>query len=139
MLTGLQSAHCWSTLCCTSARCFAGAGQGIGRAFAHALGEAGASVAIVDINFKKAQAVTEELRSKGIRSIAVGTDVTKKADCKKYVLVICILLSIWSATPATCIVIYLSACPEFHWYVSSSSCNVCFARTCAPSAIRAHT
>ncbi|KAL0056085.1 hypothetical protein WJX82_007602 [Trebouxia sp. C0006] len=62
-----------------------GAGQGIGRAFAHALGEAGASVAIVDINFKKAQAVTEELRSKGIRSIAVGTDVTKKADCKKMV------------------------------------------------------
>ena len=61
----------------------AGAGQGIGRAFAHALGEAGASVAIVDINFKKAQEVTEELRSKGIRSIAVGTDVTKKADCKK--------------------------------------------------------
>ena len=35
--------------------------------------------------------MTEELRSKGIRSIAVGTDVTKKADCKKYVLVICIL------------------------------------------------
>ena len=61
----------------------AGAGQGIGRAFAHALGEAGASVAVVDINFKKAQVVTEELRSKGIRSIAVGTDVTKQADCKK--------------------------------------------------------
>ena len=60
-----------------------GAGQGIGRAFAHALGEAGASVAIVDINVKKAQIVTDELRSKGIRSIAVGTDVTKKADCKK--------------------------------------------------------
>lgn len=33
--------------------------------------------------------MTEELRSKGIRSIAVGTDVTKKADCKKYALVIC--------------------------------------------------
>ena len=63
--------------------CATGAGQGIGRAFAHALGEAGASVAIVDINFKKAQEVTEELRTKGIRSIAVGTDVTKKADCKK--------------------------------------------------------
>lgn len=61
-----------------------GAGQGIGRAFAHALGEAGASVAVVDINIKKAQVVTEELRSKGIRSIAVGTDVTKSADCKKY-------------------------------------------------------
>ena len=64
--------------------CVTGAGQGIGRAFAHALGEAGASVAVVDINVKKAQVVTEELRSKGIRSIAVGTDVTKKADCKKY-------------------------------------------------------
>ena len=63
--------------------CGAGAGQGIGRAFAHALGEAGASVAIVDINFKKAQEVTEELRTKGIRSIAVGTDVTKNADCQK--------------------------------------------------------
>ena len=62
---------------------FTGAGQGIGRAFAHALGEAGASVAIVDINFKKAQIVTEELRSKGIRSIAVETDVTKKDSCKK--------------------------------------------------------
>lgn len=70
---GIQSSLCGG----------AGAGQGIGRAFAHALGEAGASVAIVDINFKKAQVVTEELRSKGIRSIAVGTDVTKKADCKK--------------------------------------------------------
>ena len=33
----------------------AGAGQGIGRAFAHALGEAGASVAIVDVNKAKAQ------------------------------------------------------------------------------------
>lgn len=61
--------------------------------------------------------MTEELRSKGIRSIAVGTDVTKKADCKKYVLVICILLAVWPAAPATCIVIYLSACSEFQWYV----------------------
>lgn len=66
--------------CCVYAT---GAGQGIGRAFAHALGEAGASIAVVDINLKKAQVVTEELRSKGVRSIAVGTDVTKKADCKK--------------------------------------------------------
>lgn len=61
-----------------------GAGQGIGRAFAHALGEAGASVAVADINFNSAQVVTEELRSKGIKSIAVHTDVSKKADCAKY-------------------------------------------------------
>ena len=62
----------------------AGAGQGIGRAFAHALGEAGASVAVVDINLKNAQTVTEELRSKGINSIAVHADVSKKADCAEY-------------------------------------------------------
>ena len=66
-------------VCCDDS----GAGQGIGRAFAHALGEAGASVAIVDINFKKAQIVAEELRTKGIRSIAVETDVTKKNSAKK--------------------------------------------------------
>lgn len=61
----------------------AGAGQGIGRAFAHALGKAGASVAVVEINFNNAQIVTEELRSKGINSIAVHADVSKKADCAK--------------------------------------------------------
>jgi NAD(P)-dependent dehydrogenase (short-subunit alcohol dehydrogenase family) len=38
-----------------------GAGQGIGRAFAHALGEAGASVAVVDIRTDLAQAVAKEL------------------------------------------------------------------------------
>ena len=62
----------------------AGAGQGIGRAFAHALGEAGAAVAVIDINVRSAQIVTEELQSKGIRSIAVHADVSRKADCAKY-------------------------------------------------------
>ena len=45
-------------------------------------------MAIVDINFKKAQVVAEELRSKGVRSIAVETDVTKKNSAKKYVLLV---------------------------------------------------
>lgn len=73
---------------CVISRCFtgiSGAGQGIGRAFAHALGEAGASVAVADINLSNAHIVTEELRSKGIKSIAVHTDVSKKADCAKYI------------------------------------------------------
>ena len=61
----------------------AGAGQGIGRAFAHALGEAGASVAIVDVNKAKADPVAQELNSKGVRSVSVGADITKKADCQR--------------------------------------------------------
>lgn len=53
-----------------------GGGQGIGRGFAHALGEAGASVAIVDIVLEKAEEVAHELSEKGIESMAVATDVT---------------------------------------------------------------
>ena len=61
----------------------AGAGQGIGRAVAHGLGEAGASVAIVDIAGDKADATAEELRAKGIRSIAIQADVSSKKDCTR--------------------------------------------------------
>jgi NAD(P)-dependent dehydrogenase (short-subunit alcohol dehydrogenase family) len=46
-----------------------GGGQGIGRAFAHAQGEAGAAVA-----------VAEELKAKGGDAIALKTDVTDRAD-----------------------------------------------------------
>uniref|UniRef100_A0A3P8VJ67 SDR family NAD(P)-dependent oxidoreductase n=1 Tax=Cynoglossus semilaevis TaxID=244447 RepID=A0A3P8VJ67_CYNSE len=45
-----------------------GAGQGIGRAFAHALGEAGAKVAVVDLDRDKAKAVAEELYFTGLYS-----------------------------------------------------------------------
>src|SRR5690242_5319998 len=54
-----------------------GAGQGIGRAFAHALGEAGAAVAVVDLATEYAQAVASELEQKGIDSLAITTDVTR--------------------------------------------------------------
>ncbi len=54
-----------------------GAGQGIGRAYAHALGEAGAAVAIVDINSVAAEAVVAELQAKGIDALAVTADVTQ--------------------------------------------------------------
>ena len=54
-----------------------GGGQGIGRAFAHALGEAGAKVAIADINGDTADEVVGELRSKDVESMAVVADVTK--------------------------------------------------------------
>ena len=54
-----------------------GAGQGIGRAFAYALGEAGASVAIADLVEERAVRVAEELKAKGIDSMAIQADVTK--------------------------------------------------------------
>ncbi len=54
-----------------------GSGQGIGRAYAHALGEAGAAVAIADISTDTANAVVKELQAKGIDALAVQVDVTK--------------------------------------------------------------
>ena len=57
-----------------------GAGQGIGRAFAHALGEAGASVAVVDIAADLAREVVEELKGKGVDALAVRADVTDRAE-----------------------------------------------------------
>lgn len=54
-----------------------GGGQGIGRAFAHGLGEAGAAVAVVDMRLDVAEAVAHELAQKQIDAIAVQTNVTK--------------------------------------------------------------
>lgn len=54
-----------------------GGGQGIGRGYAHALGEAGAAVAIVDINTEAAETVVGELEAKSIEAMAVTADVTE--------------------------------------------------------------
>lgn len=62
-----------------------GAGQGIGRAYAHALGEAGAAVAVVDIAADSAQAVAKELAGKGIDSLAVTADVTDREQITRMV------------------------------------------------------
>jgi len=62
-----------------------GAGQGIGRGFAHALGEAGAAVAVVDIVEDTAREVAGELSAKGLDAIALAGDVTVKADVQRVV------------------------------------------------------
>ncbi len=54
-----------------------GGGQGIGRAYAHALGQAGASVAVVDVSLSHAEEVAGELTAKGVDAIAFRADVTK--------------------------------------------------------------
>jgi NADP-dependent 3-hydroxy acid dehydrogenase YdfG len=62
-----------------------GGGQGIGRAFAHALGEAGAAVAVVDMRLDVAEAVAHELAQKQIDAIAVQTNVTKPEEVQAMV------------------------------------------------------
>ena len=54
-----------------------GGGQGIGRACAHALGEAGAAVAVADVSSRHAEAVAAELKRKKIAALAITADVTK--------------------------------------------------------------
>ena len=59
-----------------------GGGQGIGRAYAHALGEAGAAVTIADLSSDTANAVVAELKAKGVDAIAIKVDVTKADQVK---------------------------------------------------------
>lgn len=55
-----------------------GAGQGIGQALAHGLGEAGCKVAVIDLELSRAETVAAELEAKGIPSIALKVDVANK-------------------------------------------------------------
>jgi NAD(P)-dependent dehydrogenase (short-subunit alcohol dehydrogenase family) len=54
-----------------------GGGQGIGRGFSHALGEAGAAVVVVDLVNERAETVAHELAAKGIDTLALTADVTQ--------------------------------------------------------------
>jgi sorbose reductase len=56
-----------------------GAGQGLGRAYAQALAEAGADVAIADINSESARRAADEIAALRVRSLAIHADVTQKA------------------------------------------------------------
>lgn len=76
-----------------------GGGQGIGRAFAHALGEAGASVAVVDLRLELAEEVANELTQKQIDAIAVQTDVTNPGEVQAMVNAI---LAKWGALTIAC-------------------------------------
>jgi NAD(P)-dependent dehydrogenase (short-subunit alcohol dehydrogenase family) len=56
-----------------------GGNRGLGRAFAHALGEAGASIAILARDEVASAAVVAELTGKGIRAVAFTAEVTDRA------------------------------------------------------------
>ncbi|MED6293558.1 hypothetical protein CHARACLAT_011727 [Characodon lateralis] len=76
-----------------------GGGQGIGRGFAHALGEAGAKVAVVDMDHTKAQAVVKELFLKGVHAIPIKADISKSDDVQRMVDTI---VSKWGAIHIAC-------------------------------------
>lgn len=62
-----------------------GGGQGIGRALAFGLGQAGAAVAVADIVGSRATAVAGELEAHGIQSLAIEVDVTDPASVDRMV------------------------------------------------------
>lgn len=76
-----------------------GAGQGIGRAFAHALGEAGANLAVVDLDPVKAETVAQELTLKGINAVPITADISKSEDVQRMIDTI---LSKWGAVHIAC-------------------------------------
>jgi NAD(P)-dependent dehydrogenase (short-subunit alcohol dehydrogenase family) len=57
-----------------------GAGQGIGAAIAEALGEAGATVAILDIDGTRAESAAGKLRARGFAAEGLALDVTSSRD-----------------------------------------------------------
>ena len=60
-----------------------GGAQGIGEAFCYALGEAGAKIAVADINIVAAEETAAALVKYGIEAMAIKADVTLEADVKK--------------------------------------------------------
>lgn len=62
-----------------------GAAQGIGRAYAEALGQAGATVALVDVNLRLAEEAAQDLSRGGFQTMALKADVTRSADVEAMV------------------------------------------------------
>jgi NAD(P)-dependent dehydrogenase (short-subunit alcohol dehydrogenase family) len=59
-----------------------GAGSGIGAALAKVLSEKDASVALVDLDGDRAQAVADEVVEAGGKAVAIACDVSERADVK---------------------------------------------------------
>ena len=64
-----------------------GGGSGLGRAIALGLAEAGAAVVVSDINQPTAESVADEIRARGGRASALGTDISQKTQVEELVRV----------------------------------------------------
>ncbi|APV44976.1 2-deoxy-D-gluconate 3-dehydrogenase [Dehalogenimonas formicexedens] len=62
-----------------------GGAQGIGKGIALRLAEAGASVAVSDINLESAQATVGEMKKMGYKAVAVQSDISKVAEAERTV------------------------------------------------------
>ena len=62
-----------------------GGARGIGKSIAVALAEAGADVAIVDMDIAEAEKTATELAALGVKSMAIKTDVTDEADVNQMI------------------------------------------------------
>ena len=62
-----------------------GGARGIGKSVAIALAEAGASVAIVDLDLETAEETAAQLRKLGVKTLAVKTDVTVPQDVDRMI------------------------------------------------------
>jgi NAD(P)-dependent dehydrogenase (short-subunit alcohol dehydrogenase family) len=60
-----------------------GAAGGIGAAFAHRFGQAGAKLGLLDLSAEGLKALSEELQDKGIESLGAASDVTKPEECQE--------------------------------------------------------
>lgn len=65
-----------------------GAGQGIGRVFAHAFAKSGAKVVIAELNEQKAAHVSAEIMKDGGEALAVRTDVADEASIAEMIKVV---------------------------------------------------
>src|SRR5262245_15299902 len=62
-----------------------GAGSGIGRATARALGREGAQVTVSDVSLEKAEATAKEIVAEGGSAVAAATNVARDEDCRRTV------------------------------------------------------
>jgi NAD(P)-dependent dehydrogenase (short-subunit alcohol dehydrogenase family) len=62
-----------------------GGARGIGKSVATALAQAGADIAIVDMNIDQAEKTAKELKQFGIKTIAIKADVTNPDDVNKMI------------------------------------------------------